>query len=180
MSTQTVLDSLYRKLGRFSPGQRASMRQLITDLYATKTIVDSDTVDVAATKAIVDAIVADAVADAVIATTGGGGTGLIAAVAQFIKITSDDANKQISLPAAVIGKVIRGSIGANGCEIISAVATDKINDVVVGATNEAAILANTNFELVYFATDNWRLITYDIKGEVNVNGATPVVPDALV
>ena len=45
--------------------------------------------------------------------------------------------------------------------------------------NEAALLANTSFLFVYISADNWRLTTYDIKGEVNVDGATPVVPDSL-
>jgi hypothetical protein len=114
------------------------------------------------------------------ATTGGGTTGLIPASAQFVAVTSDSADKQISLPAATVGKTIRGFIGTNGCEVISAVAADKINDVVVGATNEAALVANTLFVFTYTHTNNWLLTTYDIKGEVNVDGITPVVPDALV
>jgi len=172
MSTQTILDSLYAKMGRFAPGQRTAMRQLVTDLYATKTIVDADTVTLAA-------IAGDAAPDAVVPTVGGGTTGLIPANAQFIDVTSADATHQISLPAATIGKTIRGFVGTNGCEVISVVAADKINNVVVGATNEAALPASTFFVFTYTIANNWILTTYSLLGEVNVDGTTPVVPDIL-
>ena len=43
----------------------------------------------------------------VTATVGGGTTGLIPATAQFVSVVCDTATKQISLPAAVDGKVLR-------------------------------------------------------------------------
>jgi hypothetical protein len=42
---------------------------------------------------------------AVTATVGGGTTGLIPAGASFVTVTSDNADKQISLPAATLTKL---------------------------------------------------------------------------
>lgn len=112
---------------------------------------------------------------AVTATTGGGTTGLIPAGSSFITVTSDDANKQISLPAATVGDRIRVLIGATGCEMISAVATHKVNNVVVGATNEAAMTAENLYDCQYVATDTWVVIGYTKLGAVQA----ALVPDAL-
>ena len=113
----------------------------------------------------------------VTATVGGGTTGLIPATAEFVSVVCGDANHQISLPAAVDGKVIRilGG-GANDFEVISAVAGDKINNVVVGATNEAALLKTTLYTLVYdLSTENWFMDGRTATGGVEV----PVIPDGL-
>lgn len=112
---------------------------------------------------------------AVTATTGGGTTGLIPATAHFVSITSDSADKQVSLPAAVAGKRIVLFCAATGCELISAVAADKVNGVVVGATNEAALVAGTMYTCRYDGVDNWVMDGLDANGVVE----TPVVPDAL-
>lgn len=111
----------------------------------------------------------------VIATAGGATTGLIAATASFVEITSSVATKAVSLPAALAGKVIRLICQANGCELISAVAGDKVNDVVVGATNEAALVAGTLYTCVYDGVDNWIMTGLTDNGVVE----TPVTPDAL-
>ena len=80
------------------------------------------------------------------------------------------------LPAAVDGKVLRIHVAATGCELISAVATDKVNNVVVGATNEAALVAGTVYTLRYVASaDNWVMDGLTALGAVE----TPVIPDAL-
>ena len=109
----------------------------------------------------------------IIATAAGDGTGLIPASANFVSVTSDTATKQISLPAAVDGKKITLSVPAVGCELISVVAADKVNNVIVGATNEAALGAATIHELCYTA-GNWVMITKSNTGVVSA-----VVPDIL-
>lgn len=93
--------------------------------------------------------------NAVTATTGGGTTGLIPANASYVEVTSDDANKQISLPAATVGDMIRIYVGATGCELISAVAAHKVNNVTVGATNELALAANTLYQAEYVVANTW-------------------------
>ena len=113
---------------------------------------------------------------AVTATADGLTTGLIPATASVVEITSDTATKQVSLPAAEDGKVLRLHCPSTGCELISAVAADKVNNVVVGATNEAALVAGTVYTLRYVASaDNWVMTGLTALGAVE----TPVVPDAL-
>ena len=114
--------------------------------------------------------------DAVVATADGLTTGLIPATAHYAQVTSSVATKQVSLPAAVDGKHLYIMCFTNGCELISAVAADKVNDVVVGATNEGALVANTLYSLTYTNDDgNWVMTGLDKLGAVE----TPVVPDAL-
>ncbi len=113
--------------------------------------------------------------DTVTATTGGATTGLIAQGARFVTITSDSADKQVSLPAATVGDEITLYVGANGCEIISAVAGDKINNVVVGATNELAMPATSFTQLRYWAADNWSAWGHTTAGVINAT----MTPNAL-
>ena len=113
--------------------------------------------------------------EAVTATVGGGTTGLITAGSRFVTITCDTATKQVSLPAASVGDEITLYIGATGCEIISAVAADKINEVVVGATNELAMPATSMIHLVYFAADNWHARGWDTDG----TALAALTPDGL-
>jgi hypothetical protein len=113
--------------------------------------------------------------EAVVATTGGATTGLISAATEFANATTDSINKQISLPAAVAGKKLKILVAATGCELISVVAGDKVNTVVVGATNEAALVAGTTYSLEYDGTDNWIMTGLTALGAVE----TAVVPDAL-
>jgi hypothetical protein len=76
----------------------------------------------------------------------------------------------------VDGKELRLHCAATGCELISAVAGDKVNNVVVGATNEAALVAGTVYTLRYVAsTTNWVMTGLTALGAVE----TPVIPDAL-
>jgi hypothetical protein len=121
--------------------------------------------------------IAGGASEEVTATVGGGTTGLITATSEFVSVVCDDATKQISLPAAVDGKVLRILPGgANNVELISAVAGDKVNNVVVGATNEALLVKTTLYTLVYDAsTSNWFMTGVDALGAVEA----PVVPDAL-
>lgn len=128
---------------------------------------------------IIDAAVAGAISDtsvAVVATVGGGTTGLIPATANFFTATSDNADKQISLPAAVVGKKMRGLIVGAACELISVVAAHTVNDVVVGATNEAALVQDALYEFEYVATNKWIVTGKTKLGAV----IAAIVPDALV
>jgi hypothetical protein len=111
----------------------------------------------------------------VTATTGGGTTGLIPATANFVSVTSDSANKQISLPAASVGKRLTIKVGSTACELISAVAAHTLNNVVIGATNEAVLTANNTYWLEYVATNTWIMTGYTNLGAVQ----TAVIPDAL-
>lgn len=112
---------------------------------------------------------------AVTATTGGGTTGLIPAGAKNVTVTSDSADKQISLPAAAVGDEIRILVGATGCELISAVAAHKVNDVTVGATNEAALTATNLYVCRYVAANTWVVVGYTKLGAVQ----SALVPDSL-
>ena len=112
---------------------------------------------------------------AVTATTGGATTGLIPATANFVTVTSDSVNKQISLPAATIGKQITIVVGATGCELISSVAAHKVNNVVVGATNEAALTATNTYLCQYVAANTWIMTGWTNLGAVQ----TAVIPDIL-
>lgn len=111
----------------------------------------------------------------VTATTGGGTTGLIPADAKIVTVTSDNANKQISLPAGEIGKELTIVVGTTACELISSVAADKVNEVVVGATNELALTAEAIYLCRYTKAGNW-VVTGTTKLGAAINA---LVPDAL-
>ena len=161
MATAAQIKSIHTINGKISRKMRTWMKEFTDIVFANQTQLA--------------AITADAVPDEVTATVGGGTTGLIPATAQHINVTSGAATEQISLPAAIVGKKITGYVGANGCELISAVAAHKVNNVVVGATNEAAIPATTYFELVYVATNEWILTATTELGAV----ITAIIPDIL-
>ena len=111
---------------------------------------------------------------AVTATTGGGTTGLIPAGASYVTVTSDNADKQISLPAGYVGQVLRILVGTTACELISAVAADKVNEVTVGATNELALTAEALYTCVYTKSGFWI-----VTGLTKLGAAqAALVPDA--
>jgi predicted RecA/RadA family phage recombinase len=111
----------------------------------------------------------------VTATTGGATTGLIPASATFATVTSDSADKQISLPAGYVGKVLRILVGTTACELISAVAADKVNEITVGATNELALTAEALYSCVYTKSGFWI-----VNGQTKLGAAqAALVPDAL-
>jgi len=112
---------------------------------------------------------------AVTATTGGGTTGLIPAGASFVTVTSDNADKQISLPAGTVGDEIEILVGTTACELISAVTADKINEVQVGATNELALTAEALYRCKYTKSGFWI-----VTGTTKLGAAiAALVPDAL-
>jgi predicted RecA/RadA family phage recombinase len=111
---------------------------------------------------------------AVTATTGGGTTGLIPAGASYVTVTSDNADKQISLPAGYVGQILRILVGTTACELISAVAADKVNEVTVGATNELALTAEALYTCVYTKSGFWI-----VTGLTKLGAAqAALVPDA--
>lgn len=88
-------------------------------------------------------------------TTNGDGTALITQGTKFVTVTSNLVTKRLSLPAAVIGDIITIFTPATGCELVSAVAGHKVNDVVVGATNELALVADSTFRCEYIKANTW-------------------------
>lgn len=113
-------------------------------------------------------------ATSVTATADGTGTGLIPSNASFVVITSDNADKQVTLPANIVGMKMTLVTGATACEVICATAGAKINDVVCGATNEAALAADRHYELTCISSTEWIMVGYTHLGAVD----TAVVPDA--
>jgi hypothetical protein len=112
---------------------------------------------------------------AVTATVGGGTTGLIPAGASFCTVTSDNADKSISLPAGTVGDVLRFLITGAACELIAVTALDKVNDVVVGTTNELALTQDALYRAEYVAANKWI-----VTGVTKLGAAiAALVPDAL-
>jgi hypothetical protein len=109
----------------------------------------------------------------VTATADGLTTGLIPASASFVNVTSSVATKQISLPAGAMGDQLQIFCLTNGCELISTVAAATLNGVVVGATNEAALVAGTLYKLTCTQDNVWLMLGYTSSGM-----STPVTPDA--
>ncbi len=124
---------------------------------------------------IVAGIGCQSTATAVTATVGGAGAGLIPRNARMVVVTSDTATKQISLPSTIVGMQITIITPAVGCELISVDAGDKVNDVDVGATNEAALVADSHYELTCVSATEWIMVGYDKLGA----HIAPIVPDVL-
>lgn len=116
----------------------------------------------------------DQILATVTATADGLTTGLIPPGATFVTVTSGNANHQISLPAGNVGDEIILLVGATGCELIAAVAEDKVNDVLVGTTNEAALTATNFYRCNYVAANTWVVVGVTKLGAVQA----ALVPDA--
>lgn len=112
---------------------------------------------------------------AVTATAGGTTTGLIPAGATYVTVTSANAAHQISLPAGYVGQVMQILVGATACELISAVAADKVNEVTVGATNELLLTAEALYTCTYTKAGFW-IVTGETKLGARI---AALVPDAL-
>ncbi len=107
-------------------------------------------------------------------TTNGDGTGFISSGTKFVTVTSDLVTKRLSLPAAAIGDIIIISTPATGCELVSAVAGHKVNNVVVGATNELLLVADSTFRCEYIKVSTWI-----VRGFTNLGAnLAALVPDA--
>jgi hypothetical protein len=90
----------------------------------------------------------------------GGTTGVIAdaGMLQFVTVTSDDANKVITLPTPTPGTIVILRNGATGYELrSSAPATVAINGGT-GANAESAIAANSMVIAVCTSATTWQAI----------------------
>jgi len=114
----------------------------------------------------------------VTATSDGLTTGLINSGSQNITITSSSADYIVALPtsgATTIGTRITGIVTANGCEMRVAVAqmgSVYINGVTTNV--EAAIPANSSFEVNCIDATHWILKVWDANGVYSAP-----VPDAI-
>ena len=113
----------------------------------------------------------------VTATTDGLTTGLIPDFVDVVDVTSDDANKIITLPEAVVGKqIIINVAGATGCELRTpATSNVKINDVDSDGSQEAALPADQHYLVRAVSTTEWILVAFSKLGVVNPTAA--IVPD---
>ncbi len=110
----------------------------------------------------------------VTATSDGLTTGLIPGDAQFVTVTSANADYIVTLPAGYIGQIIRGRVGANGCELRTIASSgDTINNVDSDGTQEAAIPTTVTFMAQKVTATGWILMTWTALGAV----ATAIVPD---
>ncbi len=109
------------------------------------------------------------------ATVGGATTGLIARNTRHVTIVCDDATKQITLPAPIVGMKITLVTPALGVELIATGSSVKVNDVIVSATNEAALVADSHYEVTCVSATEWILVGYDKLGA----HVAPIVPDTL-
>jgi len=102
------------------------------------------------------------------ATTAGTGTGQIADGTSAVTVTSDDANKIITLPTPTPGHVVALRNGATGYELRSnAPATVGINGGV-GAGAESAIGANTLVVCRCDTATSWVCQSFSTAGVVSV------------
>lgn len=114
---------------------------------------------------------------AVTATADGLTTGLLALTDNFVTVTSASANDIIMLPsapAAAVGTVIKGWVGANGCEVRAAGTAATINGLDCKTTNEAALAATGFFQATAVGAETWLLEYLTELGAV-----TTIVPDAV-
>lgn len=110
---------------------------------------------------------------AVTATVDGLTTGLILNTDTQVTVTSNDANKIVTLPAAEVGLDIVIYVPAVGCEIRTPAASGvKINNVVGDGTQELAVGANEHCRAVCVSTTEWKINRWTQAG-----AATTAVPD---
>jgi len=96
--------------------------------------------------------------------------------ATFVVVNTTDAGHWFYLPAAVNGKVLKLYIPTTGCEVRSAVLADKLNNVVVGATNQGALAPAVVYTCTYNSTTgNWVMVGETAVGAVQAL----VIPDAI-
>jgi len=110
------------------------------------------------------------------ATSDGSGNGKLPPHVTHATVgVTTDANDQVTLPSNVIGHRVTLVIGATGAELICADAAAKINNVVCGATNEAALTADSHYLCECISATEW------IVRGVTALGAdqAALVPDAL-
>jgi hypothetical protein len=118
---------------------------------------------------------AQVLSQSVTATADGLTTGLIPDHASFVTVTSDNADKVVVLPAAVVGHVIRITVTANGAELQTLAATNAtINTVDCDGANEMAMTAGSVYHLECHAADAWIAYGWGNDGAAQAT----IVPDA--
>lgn len=114
-------------------------------------------------------------ASAVTATADGLTTGLIPSGASFVSVTSDSADKIITLPAPTVGHVVRIATPATGCELRTVASSNvKINDVDSDGTNELALAADSHFVCECISATEWIVRGFSNQGA----DLAALVPDA--
>ena len=114
-------------------------------------------------------------ATAVTATANGLDAGIIPVGASFVVVTSDNADKIITLPAPVVGHVVRIQVGATGCELRTVADSNvKINDVDSDGTNELALAADQHYICECISATEWIVRGFTALGA----DAAALVPDA--
>ena len=109
------------------------------------------------------------------ATATGLGLGVIGDGTEWVEIESANAAYIVTLPDAEPKKIIRGYIGANGCEVRTpALSGETINGVDSDGSNQAALPATTYFEFHGVSKTAWLLFAWDELGAV----ISAIVPDA--
>lgn len=93
---------------------------------------------------------------------------------KHVTITSTDATHIVVLPAPVVGYVIEGYVGTNGCEFYATGSSVKINNVICSATNEAAMPATSLWTAKCVTATDWILTYRTLAGAA---GAT-ITPDS--
>jgi hypothetical protein len=116
-------------------------------------------------------------ATAVTATVDGLTTGLIPSNASHITVTCDNADKIITLPAPVVGMMIRIVTPATGCELRTVASSGvKINDVNSdGTANECALVADSHFICECISATEWIVRGFSKLGA----DIAALVPDAV-
>jgi hypothetical protein len=108
------------------------------------------------------------------ATTDGLTTGLIPSGTAFVTVTTDDVNKVVVLPAAVIGNVIRIVVPATGGELQTLASSNAtINGVDCDGANEMAMTAASVYVLTCTAADTWIAYGWGSDGAAQAT----IVPD---
>lgn len=96
----------------------------------------------------------------------GGTTGVISAGTTHVTVTSDDANKVITLPTPVVGTIIVLHNGATGYELRSDTPASVAINAGTGANAESAIPANSTCVMICVTTTAWKGFFLDADSDV--------------
>lgn len=97
-----------------------------------------------------------------LAATADGTLAYVNANTDILFVTSAAPDNWFYMPAAVSGKRMIINVAAT-CEVRSAVAADKMNNVVIGASNEAPLIAGATYDARYVA-GNWLIDGVTVAG----------------
>lgn len=94
----------------------------------------------------------------------GGTTGVIADGTTYVTVTSDDANKVLTLPTPTPGNIVWAYVGANGYELRSDTPASVAINGGTGADAESAIAANTLVRCVCTSATTWVCSQFSTDG----------------